>query len=1417
MNRAHVAGISFKAFHTLLCWALLALLAAAQVSLAFAQDSRTAVPRAGSEQSFEPGRLGAHLRDLDEDAIKELELDQPHAVLIESLYPEGPADKAGFKPADVVVKVNGNPVPKMDEFILLIKQMGRGAELQLDIWRRGERMSLSARLGSAKEKAKDASPDQLIDAYNEILTVFGKEASPKVWADTQTNLGIAYWDRIQGSRAENLEAAIKAFEAALTVRTREAFPQEWAMIQSKLGVAYRYRIQGSQSESLEAAIKAFEGALTVRTREALPQDWAGAQYILGDAYSNRIKGSRAENIEDAIRAYEAALSVYTREAFPQEWATTENDLGNAYLDRIQGSRAENLEAAIKAYEAVLTVLTHDTFPQDWANAENNLGNAYAQRIRGSRAENLETAVKAYEAALTVRTREAFPQDWAQIENNLGNAYTNRVQGSRAENLEAAIEAYEAALTVHTRDAFPQEWATAQNNLGTAYDDRIRGSRAQNIEAAIKAYEAALTVRTREAFPRDWAHTQINLGSAYWRRIQGSGAENLEAAIKAYEAALTVLTRDAFPQEWAMIQNNLGTAYKDRIQGSRAENLEAAIKACEAPLTVRTREAFPQDWAHTQVNLGVAYSHRIQGSRTENLEAAIKTYEAALTVLTREAFPEDWAGIQDGLGNAYEDRIQGSRAENLEAAIKAHEAALTVLTREAFPQKWATAQNNLGLVYQNRIGGSRAENLEAAIKAFEAALTVRTREAFPQDWASTQDNLGIAYGYRIQGSRADNLEAAIKAHEASLSVRNREATPEAWATTQNNLGVTYWKRVRGRRTENLRAAIKSYEAALTVYTQEALPRDHLYRARNLAAVWMELGDWANAQKVLAGARDAFFILFGEGVDETEARDVISVAESLFSDLAYAQAANGNAKAALATLSEGRALLLTAALRQRSLAFTPAEEMAYRSLRLEIKEWTKLSEARGAEGAEALQHLSSARGKFAALLKDVSRRSQVESGIDAIARQSLLKDSALVAPIVTFWGSKILIVTAAEGVPVLSVAEFPNLTKSAFLAPVARVDEAGRIRGWLVDYDRQQTEPQAWLAAIDGIGPKLWTLFAGKLDAALKQAGVKDGARLIVLPTGALGLLPLELARDPATGRSFADAYNVTEIPSLEAYLAAARTAAKTGTPSLAEAVNPTGDDPELSLPFTEVEGAIVASRFKGKPLIRLDRSSATPDVVLAGLKGKSYWHFASHGLFDWNDARQSGLLMKDRQLLTVGALLDARGTLGSPRLVVLSACETGLYDTSKNPDEFVGLPAAFLELGAGGVIGSLWQVSDLATALLMARFYELHIDGGLAPADALKQAKVWLRTATRRELIAYAKAAFKPASAQAQAPDAVALLSGARRSEPTRSAAVWNALVDADAARGRRARGRRGRQAAASLNDKPFAHPYFWSGFVYTGY
>jgi CHAT domain-containing protein len=94
------------------------------------------------------------------------------------------------------------------------------------------------------------------------------------------------------------------------------------------------------------------------------------------------------------------------------------------------------------------------------------------------------------------------------------------------------------------------------------------------------------------------------------------------------------------------------------------------------------------------------------------------------------------------------------------------------------------------------------------------------------------------------------------------------------------------------------------------------------------------------------------------------------------------------------------------------------------------------------------------------------------------------------------------------------------------------------------------------------------------------------------------------------------------------------------------------------------------------------------------------------------------------------------------LVVLSACETGLYEIDLNPDEFIGLLGAFTALGAAGVVGTLWPVSDTATPLLMARFYELHMGEGLPSPTALNRAQTWLRAATNLDLQGYARLAAK---------------------------------------------------------------------------
>jgi len=1298
-----------------------------------------------SPAQVDPGRLGAKLRELVPESVKALGLIQEHAVLVLFSFPGGPAARAGLQPGDVILNLQGVPVSHLQGFISALQSLGVGQVATLDILR-GHR-HLTARAMLAREIGQPADEaESTIEASEAILGIFNREVFPQDWATTQHDLGDAYADRIGGDHDDNLEKAIAAYEAALTVRTREDLPIGWADTQNNLGVAFANRNRGKRADNLEKAIAAYEAALTVRTREDLPLGWADTQNNLGVAFANRNRGKRADNLEKAIAAYEAALTVRTREAFPQEWALTQYNLGVTYNDRIGGDHDDNLEKAIAAFEAALTVLTRDAVPWEWAQAQQDLGSAYLDRVSGDRADNLEKAIAAFSAALTVRTREAAPKDWAQIQNSLGIAYRARIRGDHLENVEAAIAAYEAALTVRTREAMPSGWAVTQNNLGGAYLYRVRGDRADNVEKSIAAYEAALTIRTRETRPNQWGMTQSNLGGAYWARVRGDRADNLEKALAALEAALAVRTRESAPKDWAETQNNLGNVYLARIRGDRADNQEKAIAAYEQALTIRTLEGARWDWATTQHNLGSAYSERIRGNRADNLEQAIAAFEAALTVSTREALPRDWADTQ----------------------------------------------STLGIVYQNRIRGDRSDNLDRARAAFEAALTVRTREADPLRWAKALTGIALIH-------------------------------------------IAYADMGRDR-TENIKGAIAAFEAVLSVETLEALPRDHMISAELLGEVLLAAGDWRMADRVLAGSRDAFLLLFGQGLNDAETRQLTESAGRLLTFGAYAAAQLGDSERALTLAVEGRARLMAVALKLQMLDLPAEKRKRLDTLRAQAREADRAVEAtQGTERAAAVERLIGVRQKLLELVKDAAASDETKRGSPlAQARVLTRSGDVIVIPILTGVGGKLLVVTNGEGpsastakarktgagadvavegtTPSIDVLDVPDLTRGKLDQLIHGHGSGG---GWVDAYkvnyltgeELNRRWPE-WLSALGNIGPELWDLVGARLDAALKQAGVRPGARIIWMPSGALGILPLGLAQDPATKGRLADDYEIVYAPSLEALTEARNRIDKTA-PTLAAVVNPLGD-----LPGTEKEAALVASYFPSKARMVRDHKAATPEAVLAALKGRSYWHFATHGTFSWDDARQSGLYMSGPALLTVGKLLETDG-LGRPRLVVLSACETGLYDINRNPNEFIGLPGTFTALGAAGVLGTLWPVSDTASALLVAKFYELHLGNGLAPPTALRRAQLWLRQATSANLSAYAAGAVRQGRLDRRHLSEIEADLSEEGLKRSRNAAVIQWLSPSE---GEPERGTPGKRAPVTAKHQalPYAHPYYWAGFIYTG-
>ncbi|MGB9872576.1 MAG: CHAT domain-containing protein, partial [Anaerolineae bacterium] len=142
------------------------------------------------------------------------------------------------------------------------------------------------------------------------------------------------------------------------------------------------------------------------------------------------------------------------------------------------------------------------------------------------------------------------------------------------------------------------------------------------------------------------------------------------------------------------------------------------------------------------------------------------------------------------------------------------------------------------------------------------------------------------------------------------------------------------------------------------------------------------------------------------------------------------------------------------------------------------------------------------------------------------------------------------------------------------------------------------------------------------------------------------------------------------------------------------------------------------------------------------------------------------------------------------LAVLSACQTAITDFRDLPEEAVGLPAGLLQAGAPAVVGTLWPVADASTALLMTRFYEVLLQEGEPPAQALRRAQLWLRDLTNADLEAYLTTHWRLAEARRES---------ARRMPLSLVEELMLQVLTTDDPAGR-----------------PFADPYFWAPFTFTG-
>ncbi len=153
------------------------------------------------------------------------------------------------------------------------------------------------------------------------------------------------------------------------------------------------------------------------------------------------------------------------------------------------------------------------------------------------------------------------------------------------------------------------------------------------------------------------------------------------------------------------------------------------------------------------------------------------------------------------------------------------------------------------------------------------------------------------------------------------------------------------------------------------------------------------------------------------------------------------------------------------------------------------------------------------------------------------------------------------------------------------------------------------------------------------------------------------------------------------------------------------------------------------------------SGNSPDLVLISTHG---FYYSPENIPSWsslngydNAMYLTGLVMsggnaeylgKEIPDGVMGGLLTSsdisRLDFSKTKMVVLSACETGLGDTTN--EGVYGLQRAFKKAGAGTLVMSLWAVSDLATKDFMVCFHKELVKSGWNKRLAFNMAKQYLR-------------------------------------------------------------------------------------------
>ena len=828
--------------------------------------------------------------------------------------------------------------------------------------------------------------------------------------------------------------------------------------------------------------------------------------------------------------------------------------------------------------------------------------------------------------------------------------------------------------------------------------------AGRVSEAIASYQGALGLYRELGHPYGVAQVLNNLGHAHLYRGEPRPARShfLEALDAAREAAA--------PHLEAALLNNLGGVHEVLGELSDAIRYFERARELHAGLGRRREEA------RALANLGAA--HRSLGDYV----AALERYLEARELFRQEADAAGEATTLNSIGSAY-------------LALGEPERARTHLL-QALPLRRAAGDRRGEAATLHNLARAAAElgEPEVAGALFGDALGMRRELEDARGEATTLDHLGTLQ------LASGNVDAALRSLGGALELRREVGDRRREARTLRQLGEA--EAAAGRP----RVAVELFEQALALQRGPATEIERAATLHALGRVHREQGRTAEAAvhverslEILESGVPSLPDPDLEAAFFSDHRGVYELAIALAMDRHRTEPEAGHHLRALQLDERARSRGLLALLAEAEVEIYRGAEPALLARRDRLT--TRL--AGKAAARSRLGDRGGRDGEHAAIEAELVDLLVELDAVEGEIRRQSPQYAELTRP-----GLPTVAELQAHLGPDTLLLEYSLGEERSYLWSVTADDVLVHElppRRTVEEVSRRLHE--AWSRVDAGASGE--AAVAERLSVMLlgPVAGRLDRHRLVVVADGALHYLPFAALPRPggeSRGEPLLLHHEVVHLPSA-GVLAALRgrrspppegLLAVLAAPSFAPSGTAAGGSETWPpLPWSRREGEAIAALTPPEATLLALGDRASRALATGGrLGGYRFVHFATHGVLDGSHPQLSGLALSaiDEGGETRDGFLGLRDLYDldlRSELVVLSGCRTALGREVRG-EGLVGLTRGFLAAGAERVVASLWPVQDRATAELMVSFYRAMLEGGLAPAAALRTAQAEVRRQLR---------------------------------------------------------------------------------------